>query len=235
METPTRPGGIRSAMASAVSSRKRSTDARSLLRDRKNVGRRQAMDAAPHRALDVDADAGGEKIADPCVVELTPDLRPRRQPRQRIAHQDRGTGRGMKQRAHAELVAGGDQPCALDIPQRKAEVARDMIEELLPPASVGLQAARGVRRSGIAPPVETQAPHDPEPLLQALDAAHLPVGGRAIARPQERNLAGLAQNLDVEAGSLEAAAIDGRAIDIEERGEQGQAGGAVARQATSRV
>ena len=51
----------------------------------------------------------------------------------------------MKKRPYAELVAGTDQPLARVVPQHKAEVAGEAIQERVAPGGVGAQAQFGVR------------------------------------------------------------------------------------------
>jgi len=50
-----------------------------------------------------------------------------------------------KKRPYAELVSGTDQPLARVVPQHKAEVAGEAIQERVAPGGVGVQAQVGVR------------------------------------------------------------------------------------------
>lgn len=105
---------------------------------------RQPPNMPADRSLDLERMADRQEICDPRVVEVTRNEPLGGNPVQRVADKPRPGRLGMEKRPYAELVASADQLLARVVPQHKAEVAGDAVQEPVAPGGIGVHAQFGV-------------------------------------------------------------------------------------------
>ena len=128
--------------------------------------RRHAANMAADRAIEVEAEADGQEIADPCFVEVTRHLRMRHDPVERIADQCRAVDKGVEQRANAQAIARGQEAAPALVPQREAEIAGDRVDEPLTPLGIGVKTKREIGNIPVAH-------REPRPEIAARIEAHV--------------------------------------------------------------